>query len=99
MKVDENNLGIAKKLYYKMAKASYKLKNYEQSIENCSKALKICPTSIDVLIHRGDSYIKIREYKKAIEDLSIVMRLNPFSNGIYLFYNFIINKKLNDILL
>ncbi|KAF7988139.1 hypothetical protein HCN44_007633 [Aphidius gifuensis] len=80
LKVDENNIGIAKKLYYKMAKASYKLKNYKQSIEDCSKALKIFPNNIDFLIHRGDSYMKICDYKSAVEDLTTALRLNPFSN-------------------
>ena len=64
--------------YYGRAYAYDDLKNYQQAIEDCSKAVQFDnPRLIDAYNNRGEAYRKSGNYKQAIADYDKAIELNP----------------------
>lgn len=88
---------------YKKGLEAYKNKNYEESIEHFSNAIKeITIGEVPVFyIRRGISYFAIQQYDKSLDDLNFV--LNEFDDdGIFAksdayFYRGLIHQKNNQI--
>lgn len=64
--------------YYGRAYAYDDLKNYQQAIEDCTKAIQFnSPRLVDAYNNRGEAYRKSGNYTKAIEDYNKALELNP----------------------
>ena len=69
------------KIYFDLANIYKGFKEYDKSIENYNFALeKISKDSdsyADILYRRGGSYERLKDYKKADEDMLLSLKLNP----------------------
>jgi len=63
-----------------LAKAQYKLEQYDISIENYNKLINLLPTSADLYSDRGLCYHMAGEYKSALIDFNKAVELEP-ENG------------------
>jgi len=52
----------------------YFLHNYDQAIEALSKALSLNDNDLEILLYRGNAYLKCGQYKKASIDFKIVLK-------------------------
>jgi tetratricopeptide (TPR) repeat protein len=55
----------------------YDKRNYDQAIEDYSKAIELNPQYADAYSNRGNAYYDKRNYDQAIEDYSKAIELNP----------------------
>lgn len=63
--------------YNNRGKALDSLGNYQQAIEDFSKAIEIRPLSAIAYTNRGNSYNSLGNYQQAIEDFSKAIEINP----------------------
>ncbi len=56
----------------------------EEAMVHCNEALKMEPNSISALIARSKVYIKILDYRNAIDDLSKAIVINPDNEDLFL---------------
>lgn len=70
--------GCSHNANYYMDKASfnYMRKEYDKSIVNLNKALKLEPENPAIYTHLGNVYIRKKEYNKAIENLNKALEIN-----------------------
>ena len=64
-------------LYSNLSLCQMKSGALEQTILNCGKALEISPANVKALFRRGQAYIGVREYEKAIQDLKTALTFDP----------------------
>ncbi|XP_058808982.1 FK506-binding protein-like [Phymastichus coffea] len=64
-------------LYNNMAECQLIRKNYDNAIALCCKVLAKEENNVKALYRRGVAYGNLRNYKKAIDDLKIVVYLEP----------------------
>lgn len=55
----------------------FKLNKYEDTIKECTKALKLNPTYMKALIRRGEAHEKLENYDEAIADMKKIIELDP----------------------
>jgi DNA-binding helix-hairpin-helix protein with protein kinase domain len=71
---------IPKKLsfadYYKQGHASYKVRNYEQAIENFSNAIQQDPKHAKAFVNRGNARYNMKDYEGALTDYSEALKIN-----------------------
>jgi tetratricopeptide (TPR) repeat protein len=60
--------------------AYYNLKQYQEAVEDYSKAIELSPNNATYWSNRGDAYSKLNEYHKAIEDFSKAIQINYHSD-------------------
>ena len=65
------------KLYNNMAECHLRRKNYEHVITLCSKVLLKSPNNVKALYRRGIAYGNLKDFEKAVNDLKIVIALEP----------------------
>lgn len=71
--------------YYNQGNASYKLGDYEEAINNFTKALRLNPNDANAFLNRGNARYEAaqhsgdpdKEYKSAIADFNQAIRLKP----------------------
>jgi len=51
--------------------------NNDEALRSYNEALRIAPDSINVLLSRGRSFVKEKEYDRAIDDFKAVLRIDP----------------------
>ena len=86
------NNNISANSYLRSGKVKFKLKNYEDAIEEYTKALSINPEYIEALYERGLAKIEILDFLGAIEDYSKILEINP---QFYYAFGFIGDAKSN----
>ncbi|MCU4139364.1 MAG: hypothetical protein MW690_001296 [Methanophagales archaeon] len=57
------------------------LNEYEQAIEDFSKAIELNPNYAGAYYNRGIAYAKLNQHERAIEDYNKAIELNPASCG------------------
>jgi molecular chaperone DnaK (HSP70) len=70
------NQGETAEEYLKASQTFYNSKNYSKAIEALNKGLKIESNSIDMLVMRGNSFLCIEHYQKAMENYDQAINLN-----------------------
>ena len=63
--------------YYQIGLDNKQKENYQDAIENLTKALYLDPDHYSAYIERGEIYGKIGETQKAIEDYTQALKINP----------------------
>ncbi|MGH8000822.1 MAG: tetratricopeptide repeat protein [Brasilonema sp.] len=63
--------------YYKQGHASYKIRDYEQAIENFSQAIQKDPRHAKAYVNRGNSHYNLKEYEAALADYNKAISINP----------------------
>jgi tetratricopeptide (TPR) repeat protein len=69
--------GNSKVDYCVVGTEAYQAKKYSKAIKHFSKALESDPQDVDSLLHRGISYYRISDLKKARADLNRVLSIDP----------------------
>jgi DNA-binding helix-hairpin-helix protein with protein kinase domain len=73
---DKNeNLSFAD--YYKQGHAAYKVRDYEQAIENFSQAITQNPQHARARVNRGNARYNLKDYEGAMKDYSEALVINP----------------------
>ena len=75
LKSDESLVKVSQ--YLKSAMESYTSKNYQQTIEDCTKIIELKPDNYEAYYWRGLSYESLQEYQKAKLDFTKTIELNP----------------------
>ncbi|KAG1701634.1 hypothetical protein DVH05_010938 [Phytophthora capsici] len=61
------------------AAAYLKLKNFDLTVEDCTKAIAVAPT-IKPFMRRATAYIALHSYEKAVADLAAALEFEPKNN-------------------
>ncbi|CAL4069278.1 unnamed protein product [Meganyctiphanes norvegica] len=75
--IESENQCITSKIYYQRAYALYRLKKYNQSIEDCSTALELNSMLIKSLQLRARCYCRIENYTEAVKDFETFFEMDP----------------------
>ncbi|ARV57713.1 hypothetical protein BZZ01_02830 [Nostocales cyanobacterium HT-58-2] len=78
---NNNNQNFAD--YYKQGHASYKVRNYEQAIENFSQAIQKDPKHAKAYINRGNAHYNLKEYEAALADYNQALQISPIEVKAY----------------
>jgi tetratricopeptide (TPR) repeat protein len=70
---DINNLG----------NTYYELKDYQQAIAECTKAIQLDPNYFHAYRNRGLAYHNLKDYQKAIDDYTKAIQLDPNYTDVY----------------
>lgn len=54
-----------------------KLRKYDETVKECTKALELNPTYVKALFRRGEAYEKLERYEEAIGDMKKILELDP----------------------
>lgn len=86
MKLYENILDIESIDFKESARNNIKSGNYDKSISNYNKAIKLNPSDDQIYFEIGQVYLKLKDYKNAENNLIIALSMNPSlqSKGVYL---------------
>lgn len=68
LEIDPKNTSTNAKIYFNRATVLAKLNKIEESIEDCSNALKLDPTYLKALLRRAKSYMGTGQYEEAVRD-------------------------------
>ena len=79
--LENNNVNDAQ-LYNIYANILYKLNNFELSIENWNKSLKIDSNLIDPYKGLANSFLKLEKFEEAIKNFDQLIKTNPKINKI-----------------
>jgi len=82
------NPKLAKPYYLKGEIYGFFMDDYDLALENYNKAIDVEPDNPQCYVQRGDFYREIGEFDKAIEDLSMAVKLDakyidPYGDDIY----------------
>lgn len=69
------HLGFAD--YYKQGHAAYKIRDYEQAIENFTQAIAQNPQHARSHVNRGNARYNLKDYEGAMNDYSEALQINP----------------------
>ncbi|XAR68280.1 hypothetical protein NMG60_11003357 [Bertholletia excelsa] len=69
-------------LYCNRAACWYKLGLWERSVDDCNKALCICPNYTKALLRRAASNNKLERWAEAVRDYEVLRRELPNDNGV-----------------
>lgn len=73
----DKNLKLSFADYYKQGHAAYKVKNYEQAIDNFTFAIQRQPENAKAYVNRGNSHYNLKDYDAAIADYNQAIKINP----------------------
>jgi DNA-binding helix-hairpin-helix protein with protein kinase domain len=73
----DNHLNLSFADYYKQGHAAYKVKKYDQAIENFTLAIKKQPQHAKAFVNRGNSHYNLKDYDAAIADYNQAIKINP----------------------
>jgi len=79
LEIDPENDNFNKALYANRAAALIHLKKYDDALNDCNRALELDPKYHKVLQRRGDVYMQLEEYEKALHDYENFRRSVPRS--------------------
>lgn len=65
-----------------LAACQGKLEQFEFVAENCTKVLAMSPTNLKALFRRGQAFVCLNEYEKAMEDLEKALTLAPCNSAV-----------------
>jgi len=85
LEIDPDNEATNSKLYSNRATVGSRLGKYQESIEDCNKALELEPAFFKVYLRRADLYMKTEDYEKAVFDYEKAKELEPGNRGFFLF--------------
>eukprot|EP01114_Cavostelium_apophysatum_P022679 TRINITY_DN8287_c0_g1_i2.p1 TRINITY_DN8287_c0_g1~~TRINITY_DN8287_c0_g1_i2.p1 ORF type:complete len:359 (-),score=110.12 TRINITY_DN8287_c0_g1_i2:15-1091(-) len=68
LEIDPDNASVNSTLYCNRAAASMKLKNYNEAIEDCSKAIDLDPAYLKAYIRRAGCYTQVEKHDEAVRD-------------------------------
>jgi tetratricopeptide (TPR) repeat protein len=74
---DEDDTQLRNKIYVNKGAVLQKQNDFEQALENYSRALEINRTNPNVFIYRGNLYYKRENYDQALTDFQEVLELDP----------------------
>ncbi|KAF6215013.1 hypothetical protein GE061_009761 [Apolygus lucorum] len=66
--IDPKNVANNAKLYFNRALVLSKLKKMDESIADCSEALKLDPNYLKALLKRAQIYMEMTQYEEAVQD-------------------------------
>ena len=72
--LDKEDLDLA---YYLKAKCNYEMGNIKKAIKDISKSINLYPHDYIFWGFRGFCYMNIKQYRKALDDFSEVIKINP----------------------
>jgi len=64
-------------IYRKRSSTYLALNEYQQSLEDLNRAIKLDPKVVKTYILRGQAYLFLNEYQRAIKDFDRAIKLNP----------------------
>ncbi|MBW4560094.1 MAG: tetratricopeptide repeat protein [Mojavia pulchra JT2-VF2] len=74
-KNNTKNLSFAD--YYKQGHAAYKIRNYEQAVENFNQAIEQEPENAKARVNRGNARYNLKDYEGALTDYTEALQINP----------------------
>ncbi|XP_003961244.1 dnaJ homolog subfamily C member 7-like [Takifugu rubripes] len=77
--IDPNNIKTNAKLYCNRATAGAKLNKVNQTIEDCTNAIKLDDTYIKAYLRRAQSYMDTEQYEEAVRDYEKVYQTEKTS--------------------
>jgi tetratricopeptide (TPR) repeat protein len=75
--VDDEDKEMLNKIYVNKGAVFQKQNDFNNALENYSKALEINKTNPNVFVYRGNLYYKKENYDKALSDFQKVLDLDP----------------------
>merc|ERR1711881_248405 len=73
--IDPCNKATNAKLYFNRATVSAKLRQYEDSVVDCTEAIKLDEKYLKAFLRRGRSYMELEQYDEAVHDFEHVNKL------------------------
>ena len=70
-------------VFKERAFANFKLKNYKEALEDCSKAMLAGQVNAVVYTLCGDIFFGMQDYKKAVEDYTAAIKIDPTATAAY----------------
>ena len=74
--IDPHNIVTNAKLHFNKAVAAAKLRRLNESVVECSEALKLDENYLKALLRRAASYMELDEFEKAVHDLEKACKLD-----------------------
>jgi len=74
---ENNNVQLTNKIFVNRGAAFQKQNNYEEALNNYSKAIDIDKTNPNVFVYRGNLHYRRKNYEKALDDFKKVLELDP----------------------
>ena len=68
---------------YNLACANYFLEEYENSIENLNKVIKVVPDDARIYTQRANAYLALSKFRLALRDYSLAILIDPNANTYY----------------
>ena len=68
--------------YNQRAVLAFRLKDFEKSVSDCEKVLKLNPHHFGALAGMGQSYLQLRKNKAALKAFRAALRINPNLDGV-----------------
>jgi DNA-binding helix-hairpin-helix protein with protein kinase domain len=69
--------------YYNQGKVSYRVKNYEQAIEDFGQAIQKQPKQAKAYVNRGNARYNLKQYEAALGDYNEAIQINPSETKAY----------------
>ncbi|THD21338.1 DnaJ subfamily C member 7 [Fasciola hepatica] len=77
LKVDPLHDAMNAKLLCNRACAGYNLERYEESLEDCNRAISLDPTYVKAYVRRAKCYASLEMYDKAVEEWNTIVGMDP----------------------
>ncbi|XP_033320302.1 dnaJ homolog subfamily C member 7 isoform X1 [Bombus vosnesenskii] len=79
--IDPQNIVTNAKLHFNKATVAAKLNRLNESVTECTEALKLDEKYLKALLRRAASYMELKEYEKAVRDLEKVYKMDKSSDN------------------
>ncbi|XP_043602886.1 dnaJ homolog subfamily C member 7 isoform X2 [Bombus pyrosoma] len=79
--IDPQNIVTNAKLHFNKATVAAKLNRLNESVTECTEALKLDEKYLKALLRRAASYMELKEYEKAVRDLEKAYKMDKSSDN------------------
>ncbi|XP_020722908.2 dnaJ homolog subfamily C member 7 isoform X1 [Bombus affinis] len=79
--IDPQNIVTNAKLHFNKAMVAAKLNRLNESVTECTEALKLDEKYLKALLRRAASYMELKEYEKAVRDLEKAYKMDKSSDN------------------
>ncbi|KOX78956.1 DnaJ like protein subfamily C member 7 [Melipona quadrifasciata] len=79
--IDPQNILTNAKLHYNKATVAAKLNRLNESVSECTEALKLDENYLKALLRRAAAYMELKEYEEAVHDLEKAYKMDKSSDN------------------
>ncbi|KAG7207919.1 hypothetical protein KM043_009509 [Ampulex compressa] len=81
LSIDSRNVASNAKIHFNKALVAAKLRRFNESVSECTEALKLDENYLKALQQRASSYMELKQYEDAVHDLEKVCKLEKNRNN------------------